>query len=189
MKTVSGTSSTSSTPGAAAASASSTAGRPAAAGVPRTSPQPDYRANVERQSREQKSVGSILSYIVYGLIAFFLLSAVLAGYGAKTIFDRLQDQSATVAELEQNFSDKNKELNAKLIVTQDTLTQVQAQTTREQDLILKQQDQINKLTASLNESLNALKSEKAARAQDSAAIRARIKELENRSPFSSSSNR
>ena len=79
----------------------------------------DYRANVERQSREQKSVGNILSYVVYALIAFFVISAGLAAYGADVIFKQLHDQSVTVTDLDARYAAANKDLNAKLATTQD----------------------------------------------------------------------
>jgi hypothetical protein len=140
----------------------------------------DYRANVERQSREQKSVGSILSYVVYGLIAFFVLSAALAAYGADIIFKQLHDQSLTVSDLDGRYAAANKDLNAKLAATQDTLSQAQAQIGRQQDLIVKQQESLNQLIAATATNDAAIKQEKQSRAQEASNLRARIRELENR---------
>ncbi len=140
----------------------------------------DYRANVERQSREQKSVGSILSYVVYGLIAFFVISAGLAIYGADVIFKQLHDQSLTVSDLDARYAAADKDLNAKLASTQDTLTAAQAQIARQQDVILHQQEDINKLIAATTDNANAVKAEKAARAQETANLRARVRDLEER---------
>ena len=158
----------------------SSAARASTAAPSRPAPTIDYRANVERQSREQKSVGNILAYFVYGLIAVFVICAGLAGYGAKVIFDRLHDQSTTVADLDQRYSDANKELNAKLAVTQDTLSQAQAQINRQQDLIVRQQEEINHLIAAQNDEVTALKSEKSTRAQETAVLRSRVRDLETR---------
>jgi hypothetical protein len=135
---------------------------------------------VERQSREQKSVGNILTYAVYALIGFFVLGAALAGYGTKVIFDRLHDQSQTVSDLDARYATANKDLNAKLATTQDTLTQAQAQIARQQDLILKQQEELNRLIAATNDNANALKAEKQARTQETAALRGRVRDLENK---------
>ena len=150
-----------------------------------SSPNVDYRANIERQSREQKSVGSILSYIVYGLIAFFVISAALAAYGADVIFAKLHDQSTTVAELDQHYTHLTDDLNAKLSETQATLTAAQAQINREQDVINKQQEAINQLLAATTANDTAIKQvkassdqERAARAQETANLRARVKQLE-----------
>ena len=143
----------------------------------------DYRANVERQSREQKSVGNILTYVVYTLIGFFVISAALAGYGTKVIFDRLHDQSATVSDLDQRYAKVTTDLSARLTATQDTLNQAQAQITRQQDLIVKQQEEINRIIAATNDNATAFKAEKQARSQETAALRARVKDLENRGAF------
>lgn len=154
--------------------------RPAAAAAasPRPASNVDYRANVERQSREQKSVGSILSYAVWGLIGFFVVSAGLAIYGADVIFKQLHDQSVTVSGVDQKYDLATKDLNAKLTTTQDALTQAQAEIARQQDLILRQQEELNKLIAAVNDNSNALKAEKAARTQETASLRARLRDVE-----------
>jgi hypothetical protein len=146
---------------------------------PRPATSVDYRANVDRQSREQKSVGSLLSYVVYGLIAFFVISAILAGYGADVIFKQLHDQSMTVSDLDARYAEANKDLTAKLATTQDTLTQAQAQIGRQQDLIVKQQEELNKLIAATNDNESAIKLEKSSRAQETVNLRARVRDLEN----------
>jgi hypothetical protein len=140
----------------------------------------DYRANVERQSREQKSVGNILAYVVYALIGFFVISAGLAIYGADVIFKQIHDQSVTVSDLDTRYAAANKDLNAKLATTQDTLNQAQAQIARQQDLIVKQQEELNRLIAATNDNTTALKQEKQARTQDTSGLRARVRDLENR---------
>jgi hypothetical protein len=140
----------------------------------------DYRANVERQSREQKSVGNLLAYVVYGLIAFFVVSAGLAAYGADVIFKQLHDQSVTVSDLDARYTAENKDLNAKLAATQDTLSQAQAQIARQQDLILKQQEELNRLIAATNDNTSALRAEKQTRAEEAASLRERVRDLEYR---------
>ena len=152
--------------------------RPAAAASPRPATNVDYRANVERQSREQKSVGSILSYMVWGLIAFFVVSAGLAIYGADVIFKQLHDQSVTVSGVDQKYDLATKELTTKLASTQDALTLSQAENARQQDLILRQQEELNKLIAAVNDNSNALKAEKTARTQETASLRARLRDVE-----------
>ncbi len=133
---------------------------------------------MERQAREQKSVGSLLSYVVYGLIAFFIISGGLAGYGAKVIFSKLNDQSHTVSDLDARYSAANKDLNAKLATAQDTLNQAQTQIARQQDLIMKQQEELNRLITAASDNDAAIKQERQARAQDTANLRGRVKMLE-----------
>jgi len=172
-------------PAPASAAASATA-IPTSVTRPATSaPRPaagtvDYRANVERQSREQKSVGNILSYIVYGFIGISLIAAGLAGYGGYTLSRQIHDQSVTVSDLDARYAAANKDLLTKLAATQDTLTQAQAQITRQQDLILKQQDALNRLATSANSTAYDLKKEAQARAQETANLRARVRDLDER---------
>jgi hypothetical protein len=167
----------------APASSASTTTAPSSAARSATSPSRstapiDYRTNVERQSREQKSVGSLLSYFVYGLIAIFVLGAILAGYGANVIFERINSQSATVSELDAHYASATKDLNTKLASTQDTLSQAQAQITRQQDLIVKQQDEINKLINAANDNSTAIKNERGARVQETSNLRIRLRQVE-----------
>jgi len=155
--------------------------RPATAAA-RPSTTSDYRANIDRQSREQKSVGSILSYVVYGLIAFFVIGAALAGYGGYVLSERIHDQSVTVSDIDSRYAAANKDLNAKLAATQDALTQAQAQISRQNDLIVKQQDDLNRIIAATNDLTKALASEKSMRAQENSSLRARVRDLEYEKP-------
>jgi polyhydroxyalkanoate synthesis regulator phasin len=143
----------------------------------------DYRANVERQSREQKSVGNILSYVVYALIGFFVVSAGLAGYGADVIFKQLHDQSVTVSGLDQKYAKATGDLTTKLAATQEILAQAQAQIGRQQDLILKQQEEINRLIAATNDNTGALRQERETRAEETASLRSQVRDLENRGTY------
>ena len=143
---------------------------------------PDYRANIERQSREQKSVGNLLSYVVYGMIAFFVMAAALAGYGGYVLSQRISDQSVTVSQLDSKYSAANKDLQAKLATTQEALTQAQAQITRQGDLINKQQDKMNQLITALNDNTKAVTAEKQARTQENNGLRVRVRDLENQKP-------
>jgi hypothetical protein len=174
-----------STPPASTSSSSAATAMPSSAArsataAPRAAAPVDYRANVERQSREQKSVGSLLSYVVYGLIAFFVIGVALAGYGANVIFRQIHDQSVTVADLDTRYAAANKDLGVKLATTQESLIESQGQITRQQELILKQQDAINRLLSATTDGANALKAEKQARAQETANLRARVRDLENK---------
>ena len=182
MKTIPTASTTSSSSASSTTPASTSVAR-ATTSPSRPSPTVDYRANIERQSREQKSVGNILSYVVYALIAFFVISAGLAAYGADVIFKQLHDQSVTVSDLDARYAAANKDLNAKLASTQDTLTQAQAQIARQQDVIVKQQEELNRLIATTTETDNSLKQERQARAQETANLRARVRDLENRATY------
>jgi hypothetical protein len=176
-----GTASTASTTAASATRPAGTAASPASRAAASSF---DYRANVERQSREQKSVGNILAYFVYGLIAVFVLGAILAGYGAYTINKQLHDESTSISSLDAKYTQKVDLLTTELSSTQDQLTQTQAQLTRQQDLLTKQEEEISQLrtaiSAASSASADAIHAEARARAQEAAALRARIRDLEYR---------
>ncbi len=79
---------------------------------------------------------------------FFVIGAGLAGYGAYVIFKQLHDQSATVSELDSRYAAANKDLNcASSPPLRTPSRQAQAQITRQQDLIVKQQEELNRLIA------------------------------------------
>ena len=171
-----------------ATAASATASRPVTAPVaPAAATRPagggfDYRANVERQSREQKSVGSILSYFVYGLIAVFVIGASLATYGTVIIFDRLHDHATSISSLDDKFAQKDAELTKAIITTQDTLSQANATIAQQRDLLNKQEEEINQLHAAINSAnsatADAIHAEARARTNEAAVLKARIRDLE-----------
>lgn len=145
----------------------------------------DYRANIDRQSREQKSVGNILNIFVYGLAAFLILGAVLAAYGAHDVYKQLHAQSTTVTELDKHYADANQRLTDSLNSNIQATQQLQTQLAKAQELILRQQDALTKLQASLDAQAEALRQERSTRAaetsiraQETSALRSRIRSLE-----------
>ena len=176
---------TASQPASAPRTVSTTVAAPAAASRP--GGVSDYRANIDRQSREQKSIGGILNLIVYALIAIFILGAGLAAYGAHVIFRQIHEQSLTVNDLDSRYSAANQQLAAQLKTTAQAVLELQTQVSRDQELAIKQQDTIGKVQASLATDTEALRQERAARStetsiriSETAALRARLRTLENR---------
>jgi hypothetical protein len=170
------------TPSASPAPTPSTSPPRSTASTLRTASVSDFRSNVERQSREQKSVGDLLSILVYTLIGLFVLGASLSGYGAYVLSKQIQQQSVTVGDLDKRVTDENLALSDQLKTTMTTLSEAQAQIGREQELILKQQETINKLISATQDNANAIKSERATRADETLSIRERLRDLEYRGP-------
>ena len=173
----------------AAASSSSTAARPATA-APVTAAAPvrptsvsDYRANIERQTREQKTFGGILNVVVGVLIVLFLLGFSLAGYGTYILSKQIHQQSATMADLDSRYTEQNRSLSVQLKSTNDTvsdaLAQARAQVQRQQEVIARQQESINKLTQDDAANASALRLERQARASENSSLRVRIRNLED----------
>ncbi len=145
----------------------------------------DYRSNIDRQAREQKSIGSILNLAVYALVGFFILATALAAYGAHDVYKQLHAQSTTVSELDARYSAANQAMTDKLTSTQAGIQQVQAQLSHAQELILRQQDLLTKMQATLDTQAQALREERATRAaetsiraQETAVLRSRLRALE-----------
>ena len=174
------------TPGAASSSAPSSAQSVATRVAPSSTVRPatvaDFRSNVERQSREQKSVGNLLSYIVYGLLFLFVAGAALAGYGTYVLSEQIRQQSVTVNDLDKKYAGQVADLNAKLDATNAALTQSQAEITKQADLITKQQDALTKLTTATQTLADALRQERRARTDETASLRTRVKNLEYHGP-------
>ena len=145
----------------------------------------DYRSNIDRQAREQKSIGSILNLAVYALIGLFIFATALAAYGAHDVYKQLHAQSTTVSELDARYSAANQTMSDKLTSTQAGIQQVQAQLSHAQELILRQQDLLTKMQAMLDTQAQALREERATRAaetsiraQETAVLRSRLRALE-----------
>jgi hypothetical protein len=137
----------------------------------------DYRANIERQAREQKATGNIIHYAVCALGAVLLLGFVLAGYGAYTLSRQIHAQSVTMSDLDARYAAANKALNAHLSGTDDNVSQLQADLNRQQELILKDQEAINKLMTANETLAAALRQERASRAEETSNLRSETSSL------------
>jgi cell division protein FtsB len=182
-----GASSFSSARPASSASASSAQARPAAASVTapnRASSVNDFRSNAERQAREQKSMGDIISIIVYTLVGFVVLGTILAGYGAYVITRQIHKQSMTLSDIDSRYTAENHALALQLQATNDSLARSVAQIARQQELLNRQQDALNKLANAAEANTAAWREERQARAAEAASMRARIRDLEDEPRFS-----
>jgi hypothetical protein len=168
-------------PPRAAASSSSLA--PALAAPVRAASVNDYRANVERQTREQKSVGGVISMVVYVLVGLFLVGGLLAGYGSYVIFKQIHQQSLTLTDLDNRYTAQNQALSAQLKASNDSLTealtQTQAQLSRQQELVTREQDSINRLVTASDSNAAAWRQERQSRAAEEASLRIRVRNLED----------
>jgi hypothetical protein len=176
-----------STPQTSAARAVSTAVAASSSSSSRPAGVADFRNNIDRQSREQKSIGGILNIIVYGLIGLFVVAALLAAYGANDVYKQLHQQSSTVTELDSRYSTAFTELGEQLKTQYQTTKQLQGQLNQSQELAVHQQDTIAKLQTTLDAATEALRQERATRAaetsirvSENSALRARVRALEEK---------
>ncbi len=87
-----------------------------------------FQQNIQRQSREQKVVGSFLSGVAITLASLILLVAGLAGYGVYILSQQIQDQSATVRDLDRKTTASFRRLQSDLGETRSVLDDVNTQT-------------------------------------------------------------
>ena len=73
----------------------------------------------------------------------------------------------------------NRVLTEQLKTTMDTVTLEQADLAKEQDLIMHQQDTINKLMAANDSTTSALRDERSERAEETASLRSRMNHLQS----------
>lgn len=97
-----------------------------------------YQQNVQRQAKEQKAVGSVLSSAAIILAAFILIVGILAGFGGWVLWRAIQNQSTTVAQLQTKM--ENEVILLKTTIKEDevvleTLTN-QARVQKEQSAAL-----------------------------------------------------
>jgi hypothetical protein len=112
-------------------SSSSNGGFKSASKTPTAVPFTQYQQNVQRQSREQKAVGSLLSGVAIVLIGSIVLVAGLAGYGGWMLSKQIKQQSVTMAQLESKLNTDIQSLHENILRVDATVeslnTQLQAQ--------------------------------------------------------------
>jgi hypothetical protein len=74
----------------------------------------DFRDNIRRQSNDQKSIGRIITIISISFAALIIACLSLAIYGGYVIWSRLNDQSATLADVEKKFATRVSTLQASI---------------------------------------------------------------------------
>lgn len=76
---------------------------------------------MDRQIKEQKSVGNVLNGMALALVCGTLLVTALAGTGGYVLWKQLQNQSASLSLLEQNTKDRMFDLKAELVASDTDL--------------------------------------------------------------------
>jgi hypothetical protein len=125
-----------------------------------------YQQNVQRQSREQKAVGSLLSGVAAVLIGSIILVGILALFGGWALHKQIKQQSTTVDQLNKRLSAEIQTANINLqeanVQIQTLLTQTQAQ-----------KQQLGWLQGQIEDAKNQQK-------KTSASQQAKLQNLENR---------
>lgn len=85
--------------------------------IPMTPSKPspvNVRSSIERQSREQRAVGTMLNGVAIAFICGIVLVASLASLGGYVLFKQIRNQSATIALLESNTRERIDNLQSEL---------------------------------------------------------------------------
>lgn len=86
-----------------------------------SNPAPIRTHNMDRQIKEQKTVGNVLNSMALALVCGTLLVTALAGTGGYVLWKQLQNQSASLSLLEQNTKDRMFDLKAELVASDTDL--------------------------------------------------------------------
>jgi hypothetical protein len=117
----------------------------------------------------------------------FIMAGLLAGYGSYVIFKQIHEQSLTLADLDSRYTAENKTLSAQIKASNDSLTeamtQAQGQLSRQQELLTREQDSINRLITASDANASAWRQERQSRAAEEATLRLRMRNLEDQSRY------
>lgn len=91
-------------------------------------PSPVRSSSIDRQIREQKTVNNVLNGVALTMICGILFVAALAGTGGYVLWKQLQDQSASLALLEENTKDRMFDLKAELVASDVEMSKTMEQT-------------------------------------------------------------
>lgn len=80
-----------------------------------------YTRNVERQSREQKSMNNLLSGVGLFLLVLVLIVGASAGFGGYVIWKQIQDQAVTVNQLDVKYAAAVSALNQNLTLSNEQI--------------------------------------------------------------------
>jgi uncharacterized protein HemX len=136
-----------------------------------------FQQNVQRQSREQRAVGSLLSGIAAILLGSIVLVALLAAIGGWVLYGQIRDQSVTVQQLNENFSRDIRDLRTSLVESKNIVEKF-AEQTRIQFQAQKQQ--ISSLQTQVDELRTQSRKDRAANQAAIQNLQRRVFELERR---------
>jgi hypothetical protein len=134
----------------------------------------DFRKNAERQAKEQQAVGSLLSWVGYTLLGGLVLVTALAALGGFTMFQMIQRQNATVAQLESHYNEVIAKQQADISRLREDSDKLGDQLAAATSLMARQQDQLKRTAATVDDTNAQLK----ARAREIAELRDRVRRLD-----------
>jgi len=130
----------------------------------------DFRRNAERQSKEQKVTGNILSGIAYALLAVILIVASLSGFGGYVMWRQIQSQATTVAQLSDKLNNEVAVLREESAITKKNAN----------ENFRRQQEILNKTTVALEQQRASFLAEQKKKDREILSLQGRLNRIENR---------
>jgi hypothetical protein len=135
----------------------------------------EFRKNVERQTREQRAVGDVLSWIGYSLLGGLIVVALMAGFGGYTLYRMIEDQSVTVAQFDAKYG-------AETAALHENVKELDQQMAQTRNLVGRQQDQITRLSSRVDEANAVIKTQKQIIDRDLTDLKGRVRRMEGVRP-------
>ncbi len=126
-----------------------------------TPPSSNYTRNVERQSKEQKSMNTILSGVGLFLLVLVLIFAVSAGFGGYVLWKEIQNQQVTVGRLDAKYAAAISGLDENIVRTNEEIANLQLTLKTQRDEIVTLRTQQTALLTQLRNSQRDIESSKA----------------------------
>ncbi len=130
----------------------------------------DFRRNAERQSKEQKATGNILSGIAYALLAVILIVASLSAFGGYVMWRQIQSQATTVAQLSDKLNNEVAVLREESAITKKNAD----------ENFRRQQEILNKTTVALEQQRASFLAEQKKKDREILSLQGRLNRIENR---------
>jgi len=130
----------------------------------------DFRRNAERQSKEQKVTGNILSGIAYALLAVILIVASLSAFGGYVMWRQIQSQATTVAQLSDKLNNEVAVLREESAITKKNAN----------ENFRRQQEILNKTTVALEQQRASFLAEQKKKDREILSLQGRLNRIENR---------
>ncbi|MDK3157179.1 hypothetical protein QPK87_11400 [Kamptonema cortianum] len=122
--------------------------KPMATSSPFTSTS-NYARNVERQSKEQKSMNTILSGVGLFLLILVVLFGATAGFGGYVLWKEIQNQQVTVGRLDEKYAAAVSGLDGKLAGAGQEISALQQAAIAQRDEIVSLKTQLSAITSQL----------------------------------------
>jgi uncharacterized protein HemX len=104
----------------------------------------NVKRSIDRQRKEQRAVTSILSGVGLGLLLIIVSCATLSAFGGYVLWKQIQQQSVTVAQMEQKINKDLADLQARDAELASGLESAGAQLAKQLSSLEQMKSQVNR---------------------------------------------